>query len=97
MNSVGKSHINNKRIAKNTMLLYIRMLLTAAVAFYTSNVVLKVLGEDDFGVFEVVAGAVTMLAFLNGAMTTGTQRYLSIAIAKGDEAELNRTDRKSVV
>ncbi len=91
MNSVGKSHINNKRIAKNTMLLYIRMLLTAAVAFYTSNVVLKVLGEDDFGVFEVVAGAVTMLAFLNGAMTTGTQRYLSIAIAKGDEAELNRT------
>ena len=90
MNSVSKSQINNKLIARNTMLLYFRMLLTAGVAFYTSRVVLRVLGVEDYGVFEVVAGSVTMLAFLSGAMASGTQRFLSFAVAKGDKSELNK-------
>ncbi len=91
MNSVGKSHINNKLIAKNTILLYFRMLFAMGVSLYTSNVVLSQLGIVDFGVFEAVAGAVTMLSFLSGAMSTGTQRYLSFAIAKNDESELSKT------
>lgn len=90
MNSVAKNHINNKLIAKNTMLLYLRMFLTMGVALYTSRVVLRVLGIEDFGVFTVVGGAVTLLSFLNGAMAAGTQRYLSFAIGRNDQAELKR-------
>lgn len=55
---------NNKRIAKNTLLLYFRMLFTMAVSLYTSRVVLNTLGVEDFGVYNVVGGIVSMLSFL---------------------------------
>lgn len=71
---------NNKRIAKNTLLLYFRMLLTMAISLYTSRVVLEVLGETDFGIYNVVGGFVSMFAVISGAMTTATQRFLSFEI-----------------
>ncbi len=72
----------NKRIAKNTLFLYIRMGLSMAISLYTSRIVLKELGIDDFGLYNVVAGVVVMLAFVNGALAVSTQRYLSFEMGK---------------
>ena len=73
---------NNKRIAKNTMMLYIRMLLTMGVSLYTSRVVLNTLGIEDFGIYNVVAGVVVLFSFLNGALTQATQRFLTYELGK---------------
>lgn len=81
---------NNKRIARNTLMLYIRMLLMMAVSLYTSRVVLRVLGVDDFGIYDVVGGVVAMLSFVNGAMAAGTQRYLTFELGRGDGGRLVR-------
>ena len=81
---------NNKRIAKNTFFLYFRMLLTLVVGLYTSRVVLQILGVSDYGLYNVVGGFVTMLAFLNGTMANGTQRFLSYAIGKGDVGKIKK-------
>ncbi|MGL5682626.1 MAG: MATE family efflux transporter [Marinifilaceae bacterium] len=81
---------NNKRIARNTLMLYFRMLLTMAVTLYTSRVVLNALGVEDYGIYNVVGGVVTMLSFLNAAMSSGTQRYLSFAMGKGDLLQLRK-------
>lgn len=74
---------NNQRIAKNTLLLYIRMLLTMSISLYTSRIVLDTLGEVDFGIYNVVGGFVSMFVIISGAMTTATQRFLSFEIGKG--------------
>ncbi|WP_201603414.1 hypothetical protein [Psychrobacter submarinus] len=75
-----------KRIAKNAGMLYFRMLLTMAVALYTSRVILQTLGVEDFGIYNVVAGFVIMLGFLNSAMSSATQRFLTFEIGKiGDK------------
>lgn len=66
---------NNKRIAKNTLFLYIRMLLTMAITLYTSRIVLTALGVEDFGIYNVVGGVVSMFSFLNGTMAASTQRF----------------------
>ena len=79
---------NNKRIAKNTLFLYIRMLFIMAVQLYTSRVVLNALGVVDYGLYNVVGGVVTMFAFLNGAMITSTQRYITFEIGRGDTERL---------
>ena len=78
------SQANNKRIAKNTMLLYLRMLFIMAVQLFTSRVVLNTLGVVDYGLYNVVGGIVTMFAFLNGAMVTSTQRYITFELGKGN-------------
>jgi len=74
----------NKRIAKNTAYLYLRMLIVMAVTIYTSRVVLDTLGIDDYGIYNLVGGVVVLFSFLNSSMTTCTQRYLCVAIAKKD-------------
>lgn len=79
---------NNKRIAKNTLLLYGRMLLIMAVSLYTSRVVLNALGVEDYGIYNVVGSVVTMFAFLNGALVTSTQRYLTFDLGKGNYEHL---------
>ncbi len=82
---------SNKRIAKNTLALYLRMLLSVVVSLYTSRVVLQVLGVNDYGVYGVVGGVVGMFGFLNSAMSSATSRFLNFAMGKGDEAELKDT------
>ena len=79
---------NNKRIAKNTLLLYFRMLFTMAVSLYTSRVVLNILGVEDFGIYNVVGGIVAMFGFINGSMTSATQRYLTFELGQNNEAQL---------
>lgn len=73
---------NNKRIAKNTMFLYVRMLLIMGVTLYTSRIVLQVLGVEDFGIYNVVGGIVVLFSFVNNAMVTSTQRFLNYELGK---------------
>jgi len=79
---------SNKRIAKNTLLLYARMLLLLVVSLYTSRIVLATLGVEDYGLYNVVGGIVTMFTFLNAAMGNSSHRYITFALGKGDEKEL---------
>lgn len=81
---------NNKRIAKNTLFLYFRLIITMAVSLYTSRIVLKVLGVEDYGIYNVVGSAVAMFSFLNGTMASATQRFLSFEIGKGDYKALTK-------
>lgn len=73
---------NNKRIAKNTMFMYMRMLLIMVVSLFTSRVVLQTLGEQDFGTYNIVGGVVVMFTFISSAMAAGTQRHLSYELGK---------------
>lgn len=80
----------NKRIARNTLMLYGRMLLLMGIALYTSRVVLDALGVVDYGVSNVVGGIVTMFSFINMAMSSATQRYVTFALGQADLARLRR-------
>ena len=87
---------NNKRIAKNTILLYFRMLLTMGVSLYTSRIVLNILGIEDFGIYNVVGGVVLMFSFLNSSMSSATQRFLSFELGKNDYTQLKKVFSMSV-
>ncbi len=86
----------NKRIAKNTFLLYVRMLFTMAVSLYTSRVVLNTLGIEDYGLYNVVGGFVAMFSFFNGAMASATQRFLNFELGRGDTTRLHKVFCTSV-
>ena len=81
---------NNKRIAKNTLLLYFRMLITMLVSLYTSRVVLQTLGISDYGLYNVVGGVVTMFTFINGTLASGTQRFLTFELGTNNKEKLHR-------
>ena len=87
---------NNKRIAKNTLFLYMRMLLIMGVTLYTSRVVLQVLGVEDFGIYNVVGGIVVLFTFVNNAMVTSTQRFLNYELGHGDSEAVRRVFSASV-
>ena len=76
----NQTSVNNKRIAKNTLYLYMRMLLSLIVQLYTSRVILNALGISDYGIYNVVGGVVTMFSFMSGTMSTAVQRFMSYAI-----------------
>lgn len=82
---------NNKRIARNTLLLYVRMGVSMLVSLYTARIVLGTLGEVDYGVFNVVTGCVAIFAFLNGALSGSTSRFLTFELGRGDHEQLKRT------
>lgn len=82
---------NNKRIAKNTMFLYFRMLLVMGVSLFTVRIVLKVLGVEDYGIYNVVAGIVSMFGFLSGTMASASQRFFAFEIGKKDFVKLKQT------
>lgn len=82
---------STKNIAKNSMFLYFRMFLTMGVGLYTSRLVLEALGVVDYGIYGLVGGIVSMFAFLNSAMASATQRYLSFDIGKQDWDRLQKT------
>lgn len=79
---------NNKRVAKNTLFLYFRMILIMLVTLYTSRVILAQLGIKDYGIYNVVGGVVTMFAFLNNCMTSSTQRFMTFELGRGDMQRL---------
>lgn len=76
--------VNNKRIARNTLLLYVRQLFTMAVSLYTSRIVLRTLGIEDFGVYNVVAGVVSMFSLFTGSLSAAISRYLTYNLGKGN-------------
>lgn len=87
---------NNKRIAKNTMFLYVRMLLIMGVTLYTSRIVLQVLGVEDFGIYNVVGGVVVLFTFVNNAMVSSTQRFLNYELGRKDQEATARVFSASV-
>lgn len=89
---------NGSRIAKNTGMLYVRMMLTMIVTLYTSRVVLQVLGEDDFGIYGVVGGCVATFAILSGSLSAAISRFLTFELGKGVSNErLTRVFSTSMV
>lgn len=87
---------NNKRIAKNTLLLYFRMLLTMLVSLYTSRVVLKELGVDDYGIYNVVGGVVAMFNVISGALSSAIGRFITFELGKDNKEKLRRVFSSSV-
>ena len=81
----------NKRIVKNTIVLYLRMMLILFVGIFTSRIVLNTLGVEDYGIYNVVGGFVSLFTFLNGAMATATQRFLTYELACGTIESQRRT------
>ena len=88
---MGNYENNNKRLAKNTIYLYLRMILTMGIGLYTSRVVLQVLGVSDYGVYNVTGGFITFLTYVNTILSGGTSRFLTIALGKNDFAKLKLT------
>ena len=87
---------NNKRIAKNTLLLYVRMLFMMAVSLYTSRVVLQTLGVEDFGIYNVVGGVVAMFSVISGSLSAAISRFITYELGKGDKDKLIRIFSSSV-
>ena len=76
--------VNNKRIAKNTLMLYVRMLFTMAVSLFTSRVILKTLGVEDYGIQNVVGGVVAMFSVLSGSMSSSISRFITFELGRGE-------------
>lgn len=87
---------NSKRLAKNTLLLYVRMILLMLVSLYTSRVILNSLGIDDYGIYNVVGGVVTMFTMLSGSLTAAITRFITFDLGKGDLDKLIKTFSASV-
>ena len=81
----------NKTIAKNTLFLYFRMMITMFISLYISRVVLDILGENDFGIYSVVGGLVGTFVFLNNALSTGSSRFLVFELGTGNFDKLKKT------
>lgn len=84
------SQINNKRIAKNTLLLYSRQAIAMLIGLYTTRVILDVLGIEDYGLYNVIAGVVGMFSFLSGSMAGATQRYFSFELGNRNFKQLKK-------
>ena len=82
--------VNNKKIAKNIVVLYIRMAFVMIVSFFTTRITLDILGSDDYGLNNLVGGIVAMFSFINGSMGTAVQRFYSIAIGESNIEKLKK-------
>lgn len=87
---------NNKRIAKNTLLLYFRMLLLMVVSLYTSRVTLAALGVEDYGIYNVVGGVVAMFSMLSGSLSAAISRFITFELGRGDKERLKTVFSTSV-
>ncbi len=82
------SAVNNRRIAKNTMMLYLRMFLLLGISLYTSRVVLQVLGVEDYGVYNAVGGFVAMFGMLSSTLSGAISRFITVELGKGNKERL---------
>lgn len=87
---------NNRRIAKNTLFLYARMFLMMIISLYTSRVVLNALGVDDYGIYNVVGGVVTLFTILSGSLSAAIQRFITYELGGGDENRLKKVFSTSI-
>lgn len=88
---------NNKRIAKNTLLLYFRMLLTVLISLYTVRIVLNTLGVVDYGIYNVVGGIVIMLSFLSNSLASASERFFAYEIGRKDIYQLKKTFSVTII
>ncbi len=88
---------SNKRIAKNTLALYVRMGVSLLIGLYTGRVVLQVLGVDDYGIYNIVGGVVGMLAFLNATMSGATSRFIAFELGRHEQQRLKLTFRSALL
>jgi O-antigen/teichoic acid export membrane protein len=95
--TISDHNQRNKRIAKNTILLYCRTLVSVAVSLYTARIVINTLGVEDYGLHHLVGGLVAMLAFLPGSMASATQRFFAHAIGQKDQEKLNRIFGNNII
>lgn len=87
---------NTKRIARNTLLLYIRMILLILVQLYTVPIILKTLGIEDYGIYNVVGGVVTMFSFIGSSLASGSQRFISYEIGRKNKEQLHKVFNTTV-
>lgn len=88
---MSQSETDARRIAHNTLMLYLRMLISVVVGLYTSRVVLQTLGVEDYGIYGLVGGIVSMLGFLNASMSSATSRFITYALGVGNLDKLSQT------
>lgn len=89
--------INNKRIAKNTLILYCRMLLTVGISFYTTRLVMTYLGVSDFGLYSIVGGVTSMMYMITTSISGGIGRFLTFQLGTGDNDTLRKVFSTSVI
>ena len=82
--------VNNKRIARNTFALYVRMLLLMAVSLYTSRVILSTLGVDDYGIYHLIGGFITLFSFISHTLVGALQRFFNVALGNGNKEQYLR-------
>lgn len=87
---------NNRRIAKNALMLYVRMFLNLSMTLYTSRIVLKYLGVEDYGIYNIVGGLVSMFSLISGALSNSVSRFLTFELGKGNSENLKKTFSVSV-
>lgn len=80
---------DNKRIAKNSLFMSIRMVIVLLISLYATRIVLEVLGVEDYGIYNVVAGFVTMLSFLNSSMSSAIQRFYNFELGNQGKEGVN--------
>ncbi len=87
---------NNKRIARNTLFMYFRMIFVLLVTLFTSRIILRTLGIEDYGIYNVVGGFVTMFTIFSNALSAAIQRFITFEIGKGDDERIKRVFSTSV-
>lgn len=87
----------NKRVAKNTIVLYIRMFITMVVTLYTSRIILNALGVNNYGIFSVIGGIIGLLAFINNSMAISVQRFLSFELGRNKNNEVEKIFNISII
>ena len=88
---------DNKRLTKNTLMLYIRMFLVMSISLYTSRVILHALGIDNYGIFNVVGGVIALLGFINSSMSLSVQRFYSFSLGKKNIGDVNELFNLSAI
>lgn len=89
--------INSKKILFNTIFLYIRIIVSIVISLWTVPIILGSLGAEDYGIYNLVAGIIAMLSFLNISMIVSTQRYMSVSLGKEDKSILSNVFNASIV
>lgn len=85
---MSQTQDNNKRIAKNTVMLYLRMIVSMVVGLFTSRILLQALGVVDYGIYNIVGGFVAMFSIVSGSLTSAISRFLTFGLGKGDMKHL---------
>ncbi len=93
MSEIGAS----KKIAQNTIMLYVRLIVNMAISLYTSRVVLQVLGIDDYGIYSVVSGVLVLFSFLNSSMSGATSRYITYELGQKNQSRLTITFSTAII